>query len=67
MFKIFNYIFTFSFQLIAYIPAEMYADSYFQQYFLNFLSEIDFIIAFCAMTWMDVWFYLNVSFDLHVS
>ena len=33
MFNIFNYIFTFSFQLIAYIPAEMYADSYFQQYF----------------------------------
>ena len=28
MFKIFNYIFTFSFQLIAYIPAEVYADSY---------------------------------------
>ena len=33
----------------------------------NFLSEIDFIIAFCAMTWMDVCFYLNVSFDLFVS
>ena len=29
VFKIFNYIFTFSFQLIAHTPAEMYADSYF--------------------------------------
>ena len=28
-FNIFNYISTFSFQFIAYIPAEMYADSYF--------------------------------------
>ena len=29
MFQIFNYISTFSFQLIAYTPAEMNADSYF--------------------------------------
>ena len=33
MFLTFNYISTFSFQLIAYIPAEMYADSYFQTVF----------------------------------
>ena len=30
--KFFLYISTFSFQLIAYIPAEMYADFIFKQY-----------------------------------
>ena len=33
---------------------------------INFQSEMNLIIAFCAMTWMDVWFYLNVSFDLYI-
>ena len=32
----------------------------------NFQSEINPIIAFCAMTWMDVWFYLNVIFYLYM-